>query len=100
MTRTINLTVNDVTIKLDYFVAGFLDHVTGGILAGLKDTGELGKLKLSLNNEGQVTITLNGVDVPLNYFANDIVKNTFLGMIAGLKGVTGKVNNLELNIER
>jgi len=85
MTRKLSLTVNDVPIKLDYFVQGYLDHVTGGIIGSLKDTGDIGKLELALDNKGQVTINLNGCDVPLNYFANDIVKSTILGMVAPLR---------------
>ena len=65
MTRKINLSVNDKPIKLDYFVAGYVDHVTGGIIASLKDTGEIKTLELTIDNEGQVKINLNGADVPL-----------------------------------
>ncbi len=100
MTRKITLTVNESPIKLDYFVAGFVDHVAQGILNGLKDTGAIKVLKLSIDNLGQVKINLNGAEVPLNVFANEIVKSTILGTISTLKGVSGDVNTLELNITR
>jgi formate dehydrogenase assembly factor FdhD len=99
MTRKIDLTVNNTPVDLDYFVAGFLDHVTGGIVASLHDTSEVKRLKLTMN-EKDVRINLNGVDVPLNYFAAEIIRNTVLGMLAPLKGVEGAVNKMELNIER
>jgi len=99
MTRQISLSVNDVPIKLDYFVQDYIDHVIGGILSSLKDTGEIESLELSIDNEGQVAINLNGADVPLSYFPNEIIKSTILGMVSTLKGV-GEVNRLEMTIGR
>ena len=98
MARQISLSVNDVPIKLDYFVHGYIDHVVGGILASLNDTGEVESLELSINNEGQVTIILNSSDVPLKYFPNEMIKSTILGMVSTLKGV-GEVNRLQLSIK-
>jgi hypothetical protein len=100
MTRKINLSVNDTTIKLDYFVAGYLDHVTGGIVASLKGTGEIKDLELEIDEDGVVTLTLNGAGIPLNYFATEIVKSTVTGMMAPLKGVAGPVKSVALRIER
>jgi hypothetical protein len=100
MTKKIDLSVNNEPIKLDYFVAGYMDHVTGGIVASLHDTGQIKKLKLTLDEKGDVRLTLNGADVPLNYFVVEIVRSTLLGMVAPLKGVEGKISQLELNIER
>jgi hypothetical protein len=100
VTRKISLSVNDTPINLDYFVAGYLDHVTGGIIASLKGTGEMKTLELNIDGDGQVTINLNGGDIPLGYFATEIVKSTMEGMVTPLKGVTGNVNSLELKIER
>ncbi len=100
MTRKINLSVNDTPIKLDYFVAGYLDHVTGGIIASLKGTGEIKDLELDIDDDGIVTLALNGADIPLNYFATEIVKSTVEGMMKPLKGVDGPVNSVELKIER
>jgi hypothetical protein len=99
MTRQISLSVNDVPIQIDYFVGNYIDHVVGGILSSLRDTGEIENLELSIDNEGQVTINLNGADVPLKYFPNDIIRSTILGMVSPLKGV-GEVNRLEMTIER
>lgn len=100
MTRKIDLSVNNKPIKLDYFVSGYLDHVTGGIVASLHDTGEIKRLKLDVDEKGDVHMTLNGADVPLNYFTVEIIRSTVLGMVAPLKGVEGAVTRLELNIER
>ncbi len=102
MTRQISLTVNDILINLDYFVAGYLDHVTGGIINSLKGTGEIKTLKLTIDKKGQVKIRLNNADMPLNYFVEEIVRSTLTGMIAPLKGVDKDkaLQSLELNITR
>jgi hypothetical protein len=100
VTRKISLSVNDTPLKLDYFVAGYLDHVTGGIVASLKGTGEIKDIELEIDEDGIVTLTLNGADIPLNFFATEIVKSTVAGMMAPLKGVEGPVNSVELKIER
>ena len=99
MTRQISLSVNDVPVELDYFVQEYIDHVAGGIVGSLKDTGEIETLEISLDNEGQVAINLNGADVPLKYFPNDIIRSTILGMVSTLKGV-GEVDRLKINISR
>jgi hypothetical protein len=98
MTRQINLTVNDMPINLDYFVHEYIEHVVGGIMASLRDTGEIESLKLSIDNEGQVAVNLNGADVPLKYFPNKIIKATIFGMVSPLKGVS-QVDRLELTID-
>jgi len=100
VTRKISLSVNDTPIKLDYFVEGYLDHVTGGIVSSLKGTDEIKILELNIDNEGQVIINLNGADIPLGYFATEIVKSTIAGMVAPLKGVAGVIDKLELKISR
>jgi len=100
VTRKINLSINDTPIALDYFVAGYLDHVTGGIVASLKGTGEIKKLELSIDGDGNVALSLNGADVPLNFFSTEIIKSTVSGMVAPLKGVDGAIDKLELKIER
>ena len=97
MTKQISLSVNDVPIDLDFFVEGYIYHVVVGILASLKDTGEIEKLELAIDNAGQVTINLNNADVPIKYFPNEIIKSTIMGMVAPLKGV-GEVDRLELTI--
>lgn len=102
MTREISLTVNDTPIKLDYFVAGYLDRVTSGILGSLKGAGEIKKIKLTIDKEGQVKINLNNANIPLNYFVEEIVRSTVKGMIEPLKGVDKDkaLTGLELNISR
>ena len=99
MTKKINLSVNDVPIQLDYFVEGYVDHVIAGIVASLKDTGEIENLELSIDKEGQVKINLNNDDVPLVYFPNVIIKSTILGMVSTLRGV-GEVERLKITISR
>ncbi len=71
--------MNSKPIKLDYFVAGYLDHVTGGIVASLHDTGEIKQLKLTIDEKGDVRLALNGADVPLNYFTVEIIRSTVHG---------------------
>ena len=99
MIRRISLSVNDVPVELDYFVQEYIDHVVGGIVGSLKDTGEIESLELSIDNEGQVTINLNGSAIPLKYFPNEVIKSTILGMVSTLKGV-GEVDRLEITIDR
>jgi hypothetical protein len=100
VTRNINLDVNDTTIKLDYFVAGYLDHVSGGIISSLKGTTAIKDLELKIDEDGIVTIKLNGADIPLNFFATEIIRGTVTGMVTPLKGVEGTVKKLKLKIER
>jgi hypothetical protein len=100
MTRKITLSVNDNPIDLDYFVAGYFDHVTGGIIASLKGASELKKLELNIDEDGIVTIDLNGTDIPLNFFTTEIIRSTVTGMVMPLKGVAGAIDKLELKIER
>jgi hypothetical protein len=100
VTRKISLSVNDIPISLDYFVSGYLDHLTGGIIASLKGTGEIKNVKLDIDGDGIVTVNLNGADIPLNFFTTEIIRSTVTGMVAPLKGVAGAIDKLELKIER
>ena len=100
MTRRISLSINNFPINLDYFVENYIDHVVGGIVASLKDTGEIESLELTIDNEGQVAMNLNNADVPLKYFPVEIIRSTILGMVSTLKGVEGEVNSLEITINR
>jgi hypothetical protein len=97
MAKKVTLSVNDVPIQLIPFVQDYITGVVRGIVASLKDTGEIGDLKLTLDNQGQVAINLNGVDVPLKYFPVEIIKSTILGMVVPLKGV-GEVYRLEITM--
>ncbi len=100
MTRQVSLSVNDMPINLDYFAENYIDHTVGGIIASLKDTGEISNLELRIDNEGQVTLNLNGDEVPLKYFPVEIIKSTIEGMVSPLRGVKSAVNTLELKITR
>ncbi len=99
MTKRVSLSVNNVPIELDYFVESYIDHVVGGIIASLNDTGKIETLELSVDNEGQVKIALNNADVPLKYFPIEIIKSTLEGMITPLKGVDRVLNPIEIKIE-
>jgi hypothetical protein len=98
LSRKTSLTVNNIPIKLDYFVEGYVFHVAGGIIASLKDTDPIENLTLKIANDGQVNINLNGVNVPANEFVTQIVRSTLAGMVATLKGVDSAMKTLELNI--
>ncbi len=100
MARNVTLSINNVPINLDYFVSKYLDSVVGGIVASLRNTGEIDSLELAIDNEGQVSITLNNSDVPLKYFPNDIIKSTILGMVAPLKGVESAIDTLEITVNK
>lgn len=98
MSRSITLSVNNKPIELDYFVQGFIDHTTGGMVEALEDTGKIKELHISIISTG-VKITLNGAAVPINTFVSKIIKNTVFGMVSSLKGVE-QINQLEIDIER
>jgi hypothetical protein len=93
MTVELKLSVNDVPIDTDYFVAGFIDHTVSGMMESLEDTGPIKELNLLVDGD-KVTINLNGAVVRSNDFVNKIIKGTLLGMVSVLKGVKGaqKVN--------
>ena len=92
------LSVNDVPIELDYFVQGFLDHVLGGMVAALKESGEIESLDVSILGD-TVTINLNSAVVPINPFVNRITRNTIVGMVSSLKGVSS-IDRMDLSIRR
>ena len=87
MTVNLKLTVNDVPIQTDYFVAGFIDHTTGGIIESLEGTGKIKELNLSIDGD-KVTVNLNGAHIPTNVFASKIIRSTIFGMVLPLKGVS------------
>jgi hypothetical protein len=100
MTKKITLSVNGMPIDLDYFVESYIDHVVGGIISSLQNTGEINELQLTIDNEGQVQINLNNSDVELKYFPIEIIRTTLFGLVTPLKGVSGEITALELNISR
>ena len=98
MTKQVSLSVNDVPIELDYFVAGFVDHTIGGMLAALEGTGEIETLTISIEAD-EVIINLNNAVVPINPFVNKIMRNTIFGMVSLLKGVS-EIDKMNLSITR
>ena len=98
MTRQISLLVNEVPIELDYFVQGFIDHTTAGMLAALEGTGEIGILELTIVGD-QVTINLNNTLIPTNAFASKIIRNTINGMVSPLKGVN-EIKRVKIRLSR
>ena len=98
MTIILNLTVNDVPIKTDYFVAGFIDHTVSGMIEALEGTGKIKDLNLMINGDN-VIINLNGAHVPTNAFTSKIIKSTITGMVSTLKGVND-VKKLNLTLTK
>ena len=97
-TRQLGLTVDGAQVEMDYFVQRFIDHVVGGIVAGLHGTGDVEALSLSIDGDS-VALELNGEPVPMNDFVRAIVKSTVVGMVSSLKGV-GEVHTLAILIMR
>jgi len=98
--RKVSLSVNNKPIILEEFVEGYVYHITGGILASLKDTGAFKTMALDIDDTGDVKITVNGKDVRLSFFPVELVRNTLAGMVANFKGVDGKLKTLALRIEQ
>jgi hypothetical protein len=97
MAGGVNLTVNNIPIKTDHFVAGFIDHTVSGMVEALEGTGKWKNLALTVDGE-QVVLNLNGVHVPTNMFAGKIIRSTAIGMVTNLKGVSEiKKINIQLN---
>ena len=98
MTRQVSLLVNDAPISLDYFVLGFIDHTTGGMIAALEGTGEIKTLELTIDGD-KVAINLNNAAVSIKPFVIKIIRSTVAGMLSSLKGV-GEIDRVKLNITR
>ena len=98
MTKQVSLLVNDKPIGLDYFVQGFIDHTTGGMIAALEGTGEMKTLELSIDGD-KVAVSLNSAEVPVNPFVSKIIRSTVVAMVSTLKGV-GEIDRVKLNIVR
>ena len=99
MTTQVALSVNGTVIELDYFVAGFIHRVVEGILAGLRGTGPVENLELSIDEKKQLKINLNNTIVPANPFVTEIVISTIIGMVSPLKGID-RVDTLKITILR
>jgi hypothetical protein len=98
MAKQVELSVNNMPIKLDYFVHEYLEKVVGGIIASLHDTGEIENLEMSIDNSEEVEIRLNGADISLKEFPVQIIRSTIEGMITPLKGIEGVINTVEIKI--
>ena len=98
MTKQLSLSVNDVPIETDYFVEGFIDHVMGGILEALENTGQIKSLDVSIEGD-KVIINLNNSVVPTNPFVSKIIRSTVRGMVSSLKGI-GEINKVNITIRR
>ncbi len=99
MTREINLVVNGEPVALDYFLQGFLDHATRGMLSGLEGTGDLGDIVDArvVVHKDSTEICINGHDLPVNPFVARLVGNTIRGMVSSLKGV-GEIREASIAI--
>ena len=101
MTKEINLSVNDKSVEMDYFVQGFIDHATRGALAGLEGVGEFESIQnahVSVAGD-KVAIDVNNKSIPANPFVSKIVRNTVVGMVSSLKGV-GEIKKVNIVIKR
>jgi hypothetical protein len=99
MTVNLILTVNDLPIKTDYFVAAFIDHMVSGMIESLEGTGKINKLHLIIEGD-IVDINLNGVTVPVNTFTGKIIRATLIGMVSPLKGVNGAIKKLSIVLNK
>jgi hypothetical protein len=99
MATELTLTVNEVSIKTDYFVKEFTEHTVIGMMAGLKDTGEVKDLQFTIR-EGEVTININGRSIPVNEYATRIIITTTEGLLKPMKGVTFPIQKVEIRIHR
>jgi len=98
MTREIILTVNEETVKLDYFVQGLMDHTVTGMLSALEGTGDIITAEINVNGE-IVKVIVNNKQIPVNEFASKILRNTIKGMISSLKGVN-EINQLHIRVRK
>ena len=96
--RAVTLSVNGVPIEIDYFVQGFIDHVTSGMMEMLEGAGVVKTLDLSIDGD-KLKVIHNGKTIPTNPFVTKIIKNTVIGMVSSLKGVSG-IKQLNLSIKK
>ena len=94
----VSLSVNYITIPVEDFVQEFIERVVTGMLAVLKDSGELKDVHLSIDND-TVDISIDNNVIPVNPFVSMFIKNTVVGMVSSLKGV-GQIDRLEINITK
>ena len=87
MEAKLRLTINDIQIKTDHFVEGFVEHTISGMIESLEGSGEIKDLTLAIDGDA-VAIELNGKKLPTNVFASRIIISTVAGLLAPLKGVS------------
>ena len=98
MSREVKLTVNNRVIQLDKFVEGFVYETTRGILASLKDTGDIQTGEVYIDGES-VKVAVNNNEIPVNVFVAKIIKSTMAGMVSPLKGVS-EINEFHLAFKK
>ena len=98
MEGKLRLTVNDIPIKTDHFVAGFVEHTISGMIESLEGADKIKDLTLAIDGDN-VAIELNGKKLQTNIFASRIIKSTVAGMLASLKGVSN-VNKAAVIIKK
>jgi len=87
MEGKLRLTVNDIPIKTDDFVEGFIAHTVSGMIESLEGADKIKDLALEIDSDA-VAIELNGKKLQTNVFASRIIKSTVTGMLTPLKGVS------------
>ena len=96
--RQVDLSVNNVSIELNYFAQGFIDHTIGGMVAALEGVGEADAIDISIE-EDKVTVDVNNTSVPINEFVTNIIRNTIIGMVSSFKGVS-KIDEVHIGIRK
>lgn len=98
MAKQVSLAVNGISVEMNPFVQGFVEHVVEGVIGALHGTGPIGTLQMAIDKDQQVAMNLNNAQVPLSPFVNKIVYGTIAGMVAQLKEV-GQIDTLKIDIK-
>jgi hypothetical protein len=94
----VTVSVNYMPIQIDDFIQRFIEAVVSGMLSTLKETGDDGDDRLSIDGDN-VEITMGNDTIPLNPFVSQFIRNTVIGILSALKGV-GQVDRAEINIRK
>ena len=92
----VTVSVNYMPVPIDDFIQQFIEAVVSGMLSTLKETGEGGDVRLSIDGDN-VDITMGNSTIPLNPFVSQFIRNTVIGMLSALKGV-GQPDRLEISV--
>jgi len=98
VSASLKLTVNEIPIQTDHFVAGFVEHTISGMIESLEGASKIKDLTLMIDGDA-VAIELNGKKLQTNVFASRIIKSTVAGMLAPMKGVSA-VKKVTVNINK